>query len=140
MTLLAIATNTAGPSFQIHGWFAWLFLAGLGAGAVVALKQLFWPVLRSSVHVAEAVPAMQELAKMAPIITAMAQQFETNGGTSMRALLERTDAKVDALQGVGARLEARVGALEAAAAATKGELKEWNESSPREPATQPATK
>ena len=106
--MLGVATNTGGPAFAIHGWFAWLFLAGVGATALVAIKALVWPLLKAGVHAAEMWPTLESIASMGPTLTAMAAQFTTNGGTSMRDAVDRIE---------GMAVEAKEAARQAAEAA-----------------------
>jgi predicted PurR-regulated permease PerM len=112
-------TTTSGPSVSVHGWIAFVIITASVLGAVAVIWRIFWPLTKKVVHVTETWPSVEDVARLAPLVERINDQFQNNGGSSMRDAIDQNTALTaetrDMLHDISKQvssIEARVAKLE----------------------------
>lgn len=95
MRWVAEAT-TGGPSVAVHGWVAWVIVAGAVMFALGVIWKFIWPITKAAVQfseqwgqITEALPALLQLAEAAPALL------------ELRDDVKRIESKVEDLLAAG---------------------------------------
>lgn len=103
MSLIQAATTTGGPAIAVHGWVAWIIVAGAVAFAIGVIYKFIWPITKAAVQfseqwgqITEALPALLKLADTADALLALREDVN-----DLKAGHKRIEGKVEDLLAAG---------------------------------------